>query len=181
MSSSPFVFPHGDGCQALHDMSVQARRAGKENPASVLESVKPLVPEWAQIDEGGWTCPPDLHNREWRSPTVTTVMPQGRRMGMHIIETRGVTDEIDLYKYTAPFYFIYIDGARISQRRYPDNISTTSGASQAYSYAYSYTTAKQGPITVQMLITALNPKDVPGFLPSAQVRDIGITITTIWF
>lgn len=46
MSSSPFNFPYGDGRQALHDMSVQARRAEKENPASVRESLLPLIPSF---------------------------------------------------------------------------------------------------------------------------------------
>lgn len=46
MSSSPFNFPYGDGRQVLHDMSVQSRRAERENPASVRDSLLPIIPRF---------------------------------------------------------------------------------------------------------------------------------------
>lgn len=42
--SSPFVFPTGSGAQALHGMGVQSRRESRENRASVLASILPLIP-----------------------------------------------------------------------------------------------------------------------------------------
>lgn len=44
MSSSPFVFPHGDGRQSLHGMGVQSRRAEREQPASMLAALLPIIP-----------------------------------------------------------------------------------------------------------------------------------------
>lgn len=43
MSSSPFNFPGGD-MQSIHAMGVQSRRARKELPASVMQSLLPLIP-----------------------------------------------------------------------------------------------------------------------------------------
>lgn len=42
--SSPFVFPAGPGAQALHGIGVQSRRQARELPASVLDSILPLIP-----------------------------------------------------------------------------------------------------------------------------------------
>lgn len=43
-SGSPFIFPHGNSVQALHGMGVQSRRAAKELPASVRDSLLPIIP-----------------------------------------------------------------------------------------------------------------------------------------
>lgn len=47
MSSSPFLFPAGDGRQALHEMGVQSRRSQVEIPASVRASILPVIPVFA--------------------------------------------------------------------------------------------------------------------------------------
>lgn len=47
MSSSPFTFPHTGSMQSLHEMGVQVQRAEKENPASVRESLLPLIPSFS--------------------------------------------------------------------------------------------------------------------------------------
>lgn len=178
MSSSPFNFPHGDGRQVLHDMSVQSRRAEKEIPASVLDSLLPLVPERSKVTQGGWTCPAGLGVDPWRSPTVTAEMPNGRKIGFQTIDVTGQSDLFDLYKQSAPDMRLVVNGEEYPG--YSPAAFSQGGSTVQYSYRTSMSTSTDGAVSVYAIFRNIGA-GYPQSTPSVAVHGISIKISSIWF
>lgn len=178
MSSSPFVFPHGDGCQSLHGMGVQSRQAEKEIPASVLESVKPLVPEWKRAEQTGWVCPAGLGRDPWRSPLVRVDIPAKRKMGIHVIDIEGHTDAFNIYQNDAPDMRVVVDGKEFPG--YSPVSFSLGGSDVQYSYQLSMATSTQGTVSVSVILRHIGA-EWPQSLPCVGVHDIGLKVTSIWF
>lgn len=96
MSSSPFNFPYGDGRQVLHDMSVQSRRAERENPASVRDSILGVAAKgtvqtlkYASIK----ATLPDI----WYSDTLTVPTPDRPGMVFAFASLTGNQAGLDAY------------------------------------------------------------------------------------
>ncbi|MCT6900905.1 MAG: hypothetical protein M3Z40_07645 [Bifidobacterium sp.] len=74
MSSSPFMFPTGDGRQSLHDMSVQSRRAEREIPASVRDSLLPIIPRFT-MQTKTYDRVDNKSPEIWRSDSISVPYP----------------------------------------------------------------------------------------------------------
>lgn len=181
MSSSPFVFPHGDGRQALHGMGVQSSRAEKEIPASVLEAVRPLVPVRTDTVSDVWTCPGSLGASVWRSPVVQPEMPEGRRFGIHFIEVTGGTGVFRGTDSLPPWLLLFQDDRKVD-RRFPDQVRMVTDGYLEYDYGYTATTRSvSSPTQWQLRAYVLGGDVGSGGPPSAEVRNLSLSVTSLWF
>lgn len=180
-SGSPFVYPIGDGIQAIHDREVQAERAQRELPAATFGSIRPLSPELDVTGDGGWTCPGGLDGTVWASPVVQADRPDGRRFGVHCIEVDGSTGPVDPKVAEPPQMRLVVDGRAI------DNITPIPAkptADQRYEYSYTASRSITGTGSPQVQLMAHQAGGDPGTktaLPAAQVGNLSIRITSIWF
>lgn len=179
MSSSPFNFPYGDGRQVLHDMSVQSRRAERELPASMLAALLPLIPETVETASGVWYCPGALGGTTWLSPEVQPSMPEGRKFGIHFIEVSGTTGVFKGTDYEAPYLTLTQDGRKLD-RKFPDNTHPALDGYLDYDYGFRTTSKSASPPRLQVRIFQLGG-GTTGAPPSTAVKDLSLSVTSLWF
>lgn len=177
--SSPIVFPHGDGIQKIHQDSVDAARAQKEMMAAILAAVRPLIPERTETSGGGWLCPGALGGTTWLSPKVQPDKPDGRSFGIHFIEIAGTTGVFKGADYDPPHMTLTQDGRKLD-RKFPDNTHPALDGYLDYDYGFRTTSTSTAPPVLQVCVFQLGG-GLAGAPPSAAVKDISLSVTSLWF
>ena len=179
MRSSPFLSPLGNGVQKIHQDSVEDARAQKEMMAAILAAVRPLIPETVETTSGVWYCPGALGGATWLSPEVQPSMPGGRKFGIHFIEISGTTGVFKGTDYEAPYLTLTQDGRKLD-RKFPDNTRPALDGYLDYDYGFRTTSKSTSPPRLQVRIFQLGG-GTTGAPPSTAVKDLSLSVTSLWF